>query len=152
IVYVASGTSYASREYVESLYKLISKLELRDQFILNFKYLDTFEIEAVFKASDIVALPYIHASQSGVMMMAFGFKRPVVLSDVFYDKKWISKKAGLVFQSKDVDDFARKLNILLSDSSLAKKYGDYGYKYSKRELNWSKIAHEYYETYKHLLQ
>ncbi|OGK64994.1 hypothetical protein A2313_02735 [Candidatus Roizmanbacteria bacterium RIFOXYB2_FULL_41_10] len=150
VVYVASGLKYTPRDLVKKYLKMIKKLGLEDRFILNLNYLDTSDVEAVFKASDLVVLPYTHASQSGVMMMAFGFKKPVIITDTFADKHWVNNKAGLVAKSKDSSDLAKKISLMLKDKEQLIKMGAYGYKYSEDNLNWDKIAKMYFDVYKKL--
>lgn len=147
LIYVASGLKYAPKQLVDKYLRLIHKLRLQDRFILNLNYLDTADIEAVFKASDIVALPYTHASQSGVMMMAFGFKKPVVITETFYDKEWVNKKAGLIAKVKDSENLAEKLRELITDPEKCKQYGDYGYSYGMKYLNWHDIARQYFDVF-----
>ena len=152
IVYVASGLKYARKELVNRSLSLIHKLELQDNFILNLNYLDTNDIEAVFKAADMVVLPYTNASQSGVMMMSVGFKKPVVISDVFAEKEWIANKAGLVAENRNYKDYAEKIMSLIANPLQAIKFGQYGYKYAMEHLNWEDIAKKYYQTYLGVLQ
>ncbi len=45
-------------------------------------FLDMAEAARLFAASDTVALPYQVASQSGVLLLAYGFRRPVVVYPV----------------------------------------------------------------------
>lgn len=150
IVYVASGVKFASKELVESTLTLIQKNKVQDIFEINLNYLETLDIEAVFKASDIVALPYTHASQSGVMMMAFGFKKPVIISDSFYDKNWIDKKAGLVAKTKNPESLAEKINELLSNGKMT-SYGQFGFDYAMKHFKWETIANSYHEVFKKTL-
>lgn len=147
-IYVASGLKYTPKELVKKYLKMIKKQNLDKYFILNLNYLDTSDVEAVFKASDLVVLPYTHASQSGVMMMAFGFKKPVVITDTFADKQWVDNKAGLVAKSKDSVDLAKKILTLLKNKDQLTRMGAYGYQYSEENLNWNKIAKMYYDVYK----
>jgi len=149
-IYVASGLKYTSKELVRRYLRMIKKLDLEKQFILNLNYLDTSDIEAVFKASDLVVLPYTHASQSGVMMMAFGFKKPVIITDTFADKKWVNNKAGLVAKNKDANDLAKKIIQLIKDQEQLAKMGTYGYRYSIENLNWDLIAKKYFDIFNKL--
>lgn len=151
VIYVASGLKYASKDIVEKNLRLINKLNLQEKFILNLTYLDALDLEAVFKATDIVALPYTHASQSGVMMMAFGFKKPVVITDQFYDKKWVDGKAGLVAKSKDSQSLADKITELMNDDEKIKSFGQYGFDFSMKNYNWETIAKQYFEVYKKIM-
>jgi len=148
ITYIVASIKYSSKQYIEKILKLIKKLNLSNQIIINFNYLDTGDIEAVFKASDIVVLPYIQASQSGVMMMSFGFKKPVIISEAIYDKIWVNKKAGLVTKIKDHNSLAEKITELLKNDEDVKKYGEFGYQYAMKNFNWEKIAKEYFLVFK----
>ena len=40
------------------------------------------EVEVYFKAADVLALPYTHLFQSGVLFLAYNFGLPVVSTDV----------------------------------------------------------------------
>lgn len=148
IIYVASGLKYAPKELVENSLALIQKYNLQDKIMLNLNYLDTLDIEAIFKATDVVVLPYTHASQSGVMMMAFGFNKPVVITDAFYDREWVNEKAGVVSKSADPSDLAEKILSLMSNDDAMKKMGEYGYNYSLEHFNWEHISRQYAEIYK----
>jgi glycosyltransferase involved in cell wall biosynthesis len=52
---------------------------LGDRLTLREGYLEMPEAAALFAAADTVALPYREASQSGVLLLAYGFARPVVV-------------------------------------------------------------------------
>jgi glycosyltransferase involved in cell wall biosynthesis len=147
LVYVASALKYAPRDLVERCLELINKLNLQEKFVLNLNYLDSLDIEATFKASDLVVLPYTYASQSGVLNMAMGFKKPVVVTDAFYDKMWIENKAGSVARSKDSQSLAQNIEILLRNDRLRKRYGEYGFKYASKHFNWDRIAKKYANVY-----
>ncbi|MBU1323113.1 glycosyltransferase [Patescibacteria group bacterium] len=145
--YVASALKYASPGLVNKCLYLIKRLKVEDIFMLNFKYLESWDIEPVFKAADIVALPYTKVSQSGVLMMAMGFKKPVVITDVFYEKKWVANRAGLVTKTKDAEALSDRLSQLLDNKSLANRYGKAGYRYTLTNFNWQKIANQYFQIY-----
>ncbi|MFQ9703504.1 MAG: glycosyltransferase [Enterocloster clostridioformis] len=40
------------------------------------------EVEPYFSACDLVILPYESATQSGIVQIAFGFEKPVVVTNV----------------------------------------------------------------------
>jgi glycosyltransferase involved in cell wall biosynthesis len=46
------------------------------------KYIPNEEVGLYFSAADVVVLPYISASQSGIIQIAYGFNRPVITTDV----------------------------------------------------------------------
>lgn len=76
-------------EYME----LIRQLNIGQQIKVVEGYIADGEVEKYFAASDLVVLPYISATQSGIVQIAYGFEKPVLvtavggLPDVVTDQK-----------------------------------------------------------------
>ena len=66
------------QEYIN----MIEKLEIKDHVTLVEGYIPDQEVEKYFAAADLVALPYISATQSGIVQIAYGFEKPVLVTDV----------------------------------------------------------------------
>lgn len=62
--------------------ELILKNGLRDDIVLVDGYVPDKEVEKYFAATDLVALPYISATQSGIAQIAYGFEKPVIATNV----------------------------------------------------------------------
>lgn len=60
------------------------------------RYLPDEEVEAAFKASDVVALPYRSATQSGVTHVAYALGVPVITTDVGGLAETVTPETGLV--------------------------------------------------------
>lgn len=60
----------------------IETYAISDSIILKEGYCPDKEVELYFSASNLVVLPYEEATQSGIAQIAFGFKRPVVVTAV----------------------------------------------------------------------
>lgn len=73
------GECYEDRAKYDDL---IASEGLGDRTIFVSKYVANEEVEPYFKAADVVCLPYNSASQSGIIMMSYGFRRPVVTTEV----------------------------------------------------------------------
>lgn len=65
-------------EYVEQ----IRRFEIGDQVQMVEGYVPDDEVEKYFAASDLVVLPYLSATQSGIVQIAFGFEKPVLVTEV----------------------------------------------------------------------
>lgn len=65
-------------EYVEQ----IRTFEIGDQVQMVQGYVPDDEVEKYFAASDLVVLPYLSATQSGIVQIAFGFEKPVLVTEV----------------------------------------------------------------------
>ena len=61
---------------------LIDRLSLSDRITLVDRYVPNEEVELYFAACDLVVLPYLSATQSGIVQIAYGFDKPVVVTAV----------------------------------------------------------------------
>lgn len=66
------------KEYLD----LIKELGITDSVYLKDTYTPDNEVEKYFTAADLVVLPYEDATQSGIVQIAFGFDKPVVVTNV----------------------------------------------------------------------
>ena len=83
-----------------------------DQFIPNE------EIEPYFKAADVVCLPYRSATQSGITMIAYGMRRPVVVTDVGGLKELVVPgRTGEVVENNDIKALASAVVKVLRDGN-----------------------------------
>ncbi|MCC6485889.1 MAG: glycosyltransferase family 4 protein [Candidatus Hydrogenedentes bacterium] len=68
--------------YRERLMGLIRKVSLHVTVDARLEPVPEPEMELLFKASDIVVLPYLEGSQSGIQYMAYAYGRPVLASAI----------------------------------------------------------------------
>jgi glycosyltransferase involved in cell wall biosynthesis len=76
---VIAGEFYDDRERYVRLIKYLGiehRIRLRDEYIPNEA------VAAYFSAADLAVLPYVSATQSGIVQIAYGFERPVVTTNV----------------------------------------------------------------------
>lgn len=66
----------------EEYRQMISKLGIQGRVSIVDRYMPDREVEQYFAASDLVVLPYVSATQSGIVQVAYGFTKPVVVTDV----------------------------------------------------------------------
>ncbi len=63
-------------------YNLVEELDLTEKVRFVDRYVGNEEVESFFLASDLVVLPYISATQSGIVQISIAFDRPVIVTDV----------------------------------------------------------------------
>ncbi len=61
---------------------LINESNIADMVLLKDDYIPDNEVDRYFEASDLVVLPYESATQSAVVQTAFGFEKPVLVTNV----------------------------------------------------------------------
>jgi glycosyltransferase involved in cell wall biosynthesis len=62
--------------------KKIEELKITNDIIIKDGYVPDREVEKYFAASDLVVLPYESATQSGIVQIAYGFRKPVIVTRV----------------------------------------------------------------------
>jgi len=62
--------------------KVAERLGLSELLIWKERYIPNEEVPALFRQTDLVILPYLEATQSGVVPVAYQFDVPVISSDV----------------------------------------------------------------------
>lgn len=73
------GEFYEGRE--ETL-RLIDRLGLKSHITVMDRFIPNEDVGLYFCASDVVVLPYVSATQSGIVQIAFHYNRPVIVTDV----------------------------------------------------------------------
>lgn len=73
------GEIYEGRERYRAL---IKQLGIENRVRMIDRYVANEEVEKYFAAADLVVLPYLSATQSGVVQVAYGFDKPVVVTAV----------------------------------------------------------------------
>ena len=86
---------------------LINKLDINANVKIKDEYIPNEEIPSYFYASDIVILPYTSVTGSGLVQLAFGFNKPVVVSNIgALSQIVIDKKTGFLVQLEDPQGIA----------------------------------------------
>lgn len=65
--------------------------KLRNQYGIVDRHINDDELKYLYSKTDYVLLPYRDSSQSGILEMAFNFRKPMLLSDIPYFRDLINK-------------------------------------------------------------
>ncbi len=116
-------------------------------------FLEMREAAQLFAAADTVALPYQLASQSGVLLLAYGFHRPVVVYPVGgLVEAVIDGETGWICARPDTD----ALTDALAAASAAgwpecRRRGEAGARLAEERFAWPEIANRTAEVYRRAL-
>ena len=73
---------FGSEENKETYINLIKEKNVEKYIDICDGYIPDRDIEKFFAACDLVVLPYVDATQSGIVQIAYGFEKPVVVTNV----------------------------------------------------------------------
>lgn len=110
-----------------------------DGFIVHNHYIETELQSTLFRQASVVVLPYIEATQSGVIPAAYNFSKPVVATRVGGLHNQIDDdKTGFLVEPRNVEAIAEKVIYLLQNEKARYEMGANGR--HKLETEWSAEA------------
>ena len=90
--------------------ELIETLGMANAVKIENRYIPNEDVAQYFHASDCVVMPYRSATQSGVLSVAYGFRKPVVVTDVGELAALVEEdKTGFVAKPQDSDSLKTAL-------------------------------------------
>ncbi len=105
--------------------------------------------DELFQRAAVVVLPYVSATQSGVVPIAYSFEKPVVVTDVGALSETVDHgRTGLVVPSRDVQALADAIITLLRDKQARRQMGANGRRKLQEEWIPDVVARRTAETYR----
>lgn len=116
-------------------------------------FLDMSEAAQLFSAADTVALPYRMASQSGVLLLSYGFSRPVIVYPTGgMVEAVIDGETGWVCSSPTVDALVGALAASATEGAAeCLRRGQRGRELAEERFAWPVIARRTGELYEEVL-
>jgi glycosyltransferase involved in cell wall biosynthesis len=86
----------------DKYYEQINNLGIKDNVKVVQRFVPNEEVGKYYSIADLVILPYLSATQSGVLNIAYGFGKPVIVTDVGgLAEDVIDGKTGYIINPKD---------------------------------------------------
>jgi len=106
-VLLVVGEFYESKaEYLS----LIKELGLEKHIIVRDEYVKNEAVSLFFSSADVVVLPYVTATQSGIVQIAFGLNKPVITTNVGGLPEVVEDgKTGFVVDPESPDQLAEAI-------------------------------------------
>ena len=132
----------------------LSAADLAPRVTVREGFLEIAEAAELFAAADTVVLPYQAASQSGVLLLAYGFHRPVVIYPVGgLPESVIDGETGWVCPTADVDGLVAALGAAIAAGPQeAARRGAEGARLAAERFAWPVIARRTDELYREVLR
>lgn len=131
---------------------LIERYELENNIRTDIKFIPDEEIKYYFNAADIVALPYLRVYQSGVVLLAYAYEKPVVATT---EGEFLTvvknKETGLLVPCNNAGKLAEALIWYLDNPERAKAFAAKGKQDISIRLDWNTIADSTARTYREII-
>lgn len=116
------------------------------------RYLEDAEVAALFERARIVVLPYLEASQSGVLAIAFAFGKPAIVTRSGALPEAVGMgEAGLIIPPNDPAALADAIETLWNSPALRSRLAEGGCRRIQDHLSWERIARSHLELYQGLM-
>ena len=131
---------------------IIDQEGLADHILSRIEHIPDEDVPLYFGAADVVALPYLRIYQSGVLLMAFSYGRPVVatatggMAEVLRDGE-----TGYLVPPRDSEALAQAVSRVLDDKGMARRMGEAARRVADQDYAWSDIAARTIEVYEQAL-
>ena len=142
--FVIAGTG--SAKYLQSVKKKVVHPEAF-QFINE--YLPDSMVARLYQQASLVVLPYVDGTQSGPLLLAYAFGKPVIVTNVGSLPEYVeNERTGYVVPARDPEALADRIAKLLKDGKARRKMGEAGFRMSSERLSWETLAKEYLKVYR----
>lgn len=119
-----------------------------DRFVVINEYVSDEKRAELFRRASVVALPYVDASQSGVIPMAYSFGKPVVATTVGGLPAQVEDgRTGYLVPPRDHAALADAIIRLLNNPDLRREFGANGKRKIAAEASPEVIAHDTLAVY-----
>ncbi|NMA49019.1 MAG: glycosyltransferase family 4 protein [Tissierellia bacterium] len=117
------------------IYNLSSNIEIVNRWIPDE------EVRDFFAKGDFLVVPYIDASQSGVIPLAYGMGMPVIASNIGGIPEQVEEGiTGFLVEPYDVEELAEKCLYLLNNKQLIEKMGQSALEKTKMDISWNNVG------------
>jgi len=120
---------------------MLSQYARRANVVVKSGYIPVDETIRYFSAADVVVLPYIKASQSGVLLTAYATGRPVVVTDTGSLPETVHHgSSGFVVPPKNTEALADAILAIVTDVELKKRMGAEASRLATTTYSWRHIG------------
>src|SRR5690606_16971449 len=119
--------------------RMAARLGVEERIIWRDRYIANDEVPALFRSSDLVVKPYIQATQSGVVPVAYQFGVPVIASRVGGLAEVIRDgETGYLVPPGDPDALADKILLYLSKGN--REIFQHNIRAFCKKLTWQQVV------------
>jgi len=122
-----------------------------DRFIVDNAHIPEERVADYFRRASVVVLPYVEASQSGVIPMAYSAGKPVVATKVGGLPQLVEDgRTGFLVEPRNATALAEAIVHLLLDPKLRHQMGANGKRKIEAECSPCRVAEKTFEVYRRI--
>jgi len=111
IQFVIAGQVYGQAREIK---RLLASIDC-NEVIFRGDYIRGDDVAHYFAVADVVVVPYLSVTQSGIVQLAYSYKKPVICSRIAGLIEMVEEnETGLLFEKGDVNDLAEKIFLFFS--------------------------------------
>lgn len=138
---------------MDKYHSLINSLKIKNNTIIMEKYIENRDVMKLFKASDVVVLPYIKVYNSSVLLRGMDYGAVNVVSDLSFFTEVIKDGSnGLIFKSGDIKELRSVLSVILNDKKLLKRIGENSRKFVQQNYSFDVTGEKMRSVYDRLVK
>lgn len=104
-------------------------------------FVENKQLSSLLAAADLVVFPYTHIYQSGAVLLAMSFGKPVLVSDIEGFREYVhDSQTGWLVDTSDATLFANSIDSALQNSDALTKIGRAARYACDTDFSWSHIA------------
>ena len=107
---------------------------------LHIRWIEDDEVASLLVDTDLLIIPYIEATQSGVIPLAYALGKPVIATRVGGIPEQVPADCGIIIPPNDTEAIEDAIMDFYSNPSKIKRMGKNALKYATEELSWSNSA------------
>lgn len=120
---------------------IIKNNDLSNCLRTDIKYIPDEDVKYYYSAADVCVLPYTDVYQSGVIQLAYGYKKPVIATKLPAFTQFVKEDfTGFLADVGDVNSLVHAFEKAIANREQLNAMGVNGYEIVKRELNWDDLA------------
>jgi alpha-maltose-1-phosphate synthase len=132
--------------------KYEQRIKGNNHFRIINKFIPDQEIPILFNRASVVVLPYIDASQSGVISIAYAFRKPVIASNVgSIADIVIDGVTGYLILPRNAKMLSDALIKILTNANMQNEMGKNAHEFMVNNLSWDSISDKTIVAYKNTI-
>jgi alpha-maltose-1-phosphate synthase len=117
------------------------------------RFIDDAEVPVLFSRARLAVLPYTEGTQTGVIPIAYAFRKPVVVTDVGSIPEVVEEgRTGHIVPPRDPGALAGAILKTLQNEPLRTAMGTAAYEKMTRELSWGPISDRTIAAYREIVE